>query len=435
MRPRDDLPIVLIWSVQDQMSHPLKPGEFVSSASELLSPSSGEPLKIMLVAHKFPPFVGGIEIHTYEVGRRMASLGHAVTVVTGDPSETLPSNEMVSGMRVLRLPVYPRSSDIFFAPGIFGLVGRERWDVAHVQGFHTLVPPLAMMALLRCKLPFVMTFHSGGHSASWRNRVRGLQAEVLRPLLMRASHLVAVSQFEAQHFATGLRIPRDRIEIVPNGAEIEPVADVEARPPDAPLILSVGRLERYKGHHRVIEAFDQFRRLVPKAELRVIGEGPFKPQLLEQVKKFGLNGCATVGAIPSSDRRSMARMLSSASLIMLLSEYEAHPVAALEAISLGRKIIATNSTGFAEMVDKGLIRGVDPKVSAAELVNAMVQELSRPNLAVTSQLTCDWDMCAGKLLQIYRRVLAAADQAGDRLDMPLNSPSTAAKRQLMNGVE
>ena len=42
-------------------------------------------LNILLVSHKFPPFMGGIETHTFEVGKRMAAGGHAVTVLTADP--------------------------------------------------------------------------------------------------------------------------------------------------------------------------------------------------------------------------------------------------------------------------------------------------------------------------------------------------------------
>ena len=59
-------------------------------------------LNILLVANRFPPFIGGVEMHTFEVGRRMAAKGHNVTVLTGDPASTLPSEQTMSGMRVRR---------------------------------------------------------------------------------------------------------------------------------------------------------------------------------------------------------------------------------------------------------------------------------------------------------------------------------------------
>ena len=313
------------------------------------APGDTPRLKILLVAHRFPPFIGGIEIHTFEVGRRMAARGHSVTVLTGDPTGKLAKEDLVAGMRVLRVAVYPKSSDIFFAPGVYREVVRATWDIIHVQGFHTFVPPIAMLGAVRGSAAFVITFHSGGHSSPVRNFIRGAQRAILRPLIVRANKLIAVSEFEADHFARGLRIRRDRIIVVPNGAEIGTPPDIA--PPDRshPMILSVGRLERYKGHHRVIAAFSELLKKRPGAELRVLGEGPYKPQLLKLVRTLGLEGSVTIGGIPPEQRQQMGGVLSKASVIVLLSDYEAHPVAALEAISVGRPVIASNSTGFAEM--------------------------------------------------------------------------------------
>src|SRR5947209_376478 len=75
-----------------------------------------------------------------------------------------------------------------------------------------------------------------------------------RPQLARPERLVAVSGFDAEFFAERLRLPRDRFAVIPNGSNLPEVS--QARPSEAgPLIVSVGRLERYKGHHRVLAAF------------------------------------------------------------------------------------------------------------------------------------------------------------------------------------
>jgi len=366
---------------------------------------SASRLKILLVAHKFPPFIGGIEMHTFEVGRRMASEGHSVTVLTADPSGTLPRDESVSGMRVLRVRAYPQSADMFFAPGVYSVIGAEPWDIIHIQGFHTFVPPVAMLAALRQKIPFVMTFHSGGHSSPARNLIRGIQCEVLRPLIRGAAQLIAVSQFEAEHFAARLRLDRTRILVVPNGAEIA-TPDTEVAPDlERPLILSIGRLERYKGHHRAIAAFVHVLKARPTAHLRVLGEGPYKAQLLNLIEKLGLTGHVTVGGIPPADRKGMGKIIQSASVITLLSEYEAHPVAALECISLGRRVIANNSTGFKEMHEAGLLRGVDPQASSETISKIILEEMDGEARDVRKVAIGNWDLCAGRLLEIYRTIL------------------------------
>jgi glycosyltransferase involved in cell wall biosynthesis len=363
-------------------------------------------MNILLVAHKFPPFIGGIEMHTFEVGRRMAALGHTVAVLTGDPTDKLAIEEMVAGMRVIRVPVYPKSSDIFFSPAIYAAVKKLKADIIHVQGFHTFVPPFAMLAAIRAAIPFVMTFHSGGHSSPLRNIVRGAQRLVLKPLITRASKLIGVSEFEADLFARGLGVPRDRVVVVPNGAEIEVREDAAKRDANTTLIVSVGRLERYKGHQRVIDAFAELLKKRPEAELRILGEGPYKPQLFEKVQRLKLDGRVTIGGIPPEQRERMGAILSSAAAIVLLSEYEAHPVAALEGIAVGRPVIANNSSGFAEMVSKGHLRGVDPKASPADVAAAIIEEIDRPTAGRPKIKINNWDDCANDLLNVYRTIVS-----------------------------
>jgi len=368
-------------------------------------PQSDGRIRILLVSHKFPPYMGGIETHTYEVARRMAGRGHSVTVLTGDASGALPAEESVSGTRVVRVPAYPRSSDLFFAPGVYREISRGSWDIVHVQGFHTFVPPIAMLAALRRSAAFVMTFHSGGHSSPARNIIRGVQRKILSPLILRADGLIAVSQFEADHFAASLGVSRDRIVVVPNGAEIETGLTATPPPPSRPVILSVGRLERYKGHHRVITAFAEVLKRRPEARLRILGEGPYKAQLVDQVGRAGLQDRVAIGGIPPEQRQRMAAVLSEASVVVLLSDYEAHPVAALEAISLGCRVLANNSTGFAEMAAKGQLRGIDPNASPAEVADAIIEEIDSPAGSSPRIHINNWDDCASALLDIYQAVV------------------------------
>ena len=64
----------------------------------------------------------------------------------------------------------------------------------HVQGIHTLVPPLAMVAAIVRRTPFLLTFHTGGNSSAFREKARRTQFRVLSPLLRRARTLIGVSR-------------------------------------------------------------------------------------------------------------------------------------------------------------------------------------------------------------------------------------------------
>ncbi|MCJ2076362.1 glycosyltransferase family 4 protein [Methylobacterium sp. E-016] len=377
------------------------------------------PLKILMVSARYLPFTGGTETHVHEVGTRLADAGHAVTVLTADPDSSLPAEERVGTMQVVRVRAYPKGRDWCLAPGLLrhvaGRVGRES-DVIHIQGYHTLAAPFAMLAASLHGTPFVLTFHSGGHSSAARVRARGLQQAILGPLASRAAQLIGVSEFEAAHFSTSMGIDRDRFVVVPNGASL-PKADAGATPcPDRPLVVSLGRLERYKGHHRAIEAFVHLRRKHPGARLRILGEGPYKAKLIEMISQHGLSEVATVGAIAARDRGAMATFLSTASLVVLLSDYEAHPVAVMEALSLGRPVLTSDTSGFRELAERGLVRSLPLETPPEAVAAAMSKQMAHPATAAVS--LPNWDECAAKLLAIYRCVVAGKGAAPAPSEMP-----------------
>ena len=105
-------------------------------------------LRILMVTPRYLPEMGGIETHVREVGSRLAA-HHSVQVLTTDRSRTLPPHETQAGMRIRRVAAWPRRADYYLAPGIWREIMRSDCDVIHIQGYHTLVAPLAMLAAVR----------------------------------------------------------------------------------------------------------------------------------------------------------------------------------------------------------------------------------------------------------------------------------------------
>jgi glycogen synthase len=341
----------------------------------------------------------------HEVSKRMAAAGHTIEILTADPTGKLPRQEFASGVRIVRAPAWPRGRDYYFAPSVFSAINRGKWDLIHIQGYHTMVAPLAMLAAIKRPIPFVITFHSGGHSSRMRNAMRGMQRAVLRPLVRHAVQLIGVSQFEADFFSTTLRLPRDRFMVIPNGAELPAVSERAAVPARWRLILSIGRLERYKGHHRAIEAFPEVLQRCPDARLMILGHGPYEPALRRLIAKHDLADAVTIESIPTDNRGRLASLLANAALVVLLSEYEAHPVAVTEALSLGRRVLVNNTTGLKQIADRGFARPVPPNATASEVAEAMLAELGGQSFRHDIEVGT-WDDCAWRLLETYREALA-----------------------------
>ncbi|RWB34844.1 glycosyltransferase family 4 protein [Mesorhizobium sp.] len=359
-------------------------------------------MRILMVAARCYPLIGGIETHIQEVGPRLVARSHAVDVLTTDPSGELPVEEDVRGMRVRRVRAWPRELDLYAAPGIYTAIRRGVWDLIHFQGYNSFVAPIGLLAAVRGDLPFILTFHSGGHSSRLRNAVRGTQHALLRPLVARAARLIGVSEFEADFFSVRMGVPRERFVVIPNGAAM-PVASPGVQV-DPHLIVSGGRLERYKGHHRAIAALPELIRRVPDVRLHIVGTGPYEGELRRLVATLGLEKRVTIAGIPGSERQKMADLLASAALFVLFSEYEAHPVAVMEALSLRRPVLVSDTSGLRELAANGLCRAIPCNAGPGELAAAMAEELEAhrevPDLALP-----DWDACAQSLNDVYYDVL------------------------------
>jgi len=364
-------------------------------------------LRVLTVTPRYLPEIGGVERHVHEVATRIAAAGCEMTVLTTDRSGGLPAVDADGPLTVRRVRAHPRGRDWLYAPGVGAVVAGGGWDVVHVQSYHTFVAPLAMRAASRARIPFVVTFHGGGHSQALRHRARRLQRAALRPLLARAARLVAVAEFEIEEYARELRLPRERFVLIPNGVDLPAAANgaaaLDGLPDGDPLIASIGRLEEYKGHQRVLAAFPHVLAAAPGARLWIAGSGPYEPQLRRQASRLGVADRVEIRAVPAADRGAMAAALARTDLVVLLSDFETHPIAALEALSAGRPLVVADGSGLGELAARGLARAIPvdatPQVAAA----AILRELRDPLPARALDLPT-WDDCAARLLELYTAV-------------------------------
>lgn len=372
-------------------------------------------LQVLMVTPRYFPYMGGIETHVYEVGRRLVRNGVHVTLLTTVPQNlltSLPKVDEIEGMRIIRVQAWPPQRDYYIAPEIYSIITHGKWDLVHCQGCHTFVPPLAMLAAQAAKIPYLVTFHTGGHSSRLRTSIRGAQWKLLRPLLAKASKLIGVSQFEANYFQHVLHVPAQRFSVIPNGATLPNLPSGVVKASTQPLIISVGRLERYKGHQRLITALPKIREQRPDARLLIVGVGPYETTLRELAQTVGVAEYVEIRSVPASDRQGMAEILSQATLVALLSEYEAHPIAVMEALALQRPVLVTNTSGLREIAEQGLARAIPLESTPEEVAQAVLQQIEEPLIPPTDIELPTWDDCARQLQSIYtlssRRVQCAS---------------------------
>jgi len=376
------------------------------AVTELSVVSRAAPLRVLQVAARATPDLGGIETHLDEVGRRLTVGGDIdLTVLVTDRTRSRLREERRDGYLLRRVPAWPRERDYYLAPGIYRQVRDGEWDLVHCQGIHTAVPVLAMAAARAARRPYLVTLHTGGHSLAHRNRVRALQWRALGPLVRGAQRVIGVSRHEARLFTELARLDPSRVMVIHNGGSL-PVLD---QAPDVVphRVVSVGRLERYKGHHRVVEALPYLRRVYPDATVEIIGAGPYEAELRELTTRLGVAEAVVIRSIPPSDRTAMATALGRAAAMAALSAYEAHPVSVMEALTLGTPVVGLDVAGVADLVEDGLVHPVPPAAGAEQVAAALAQVLAARRSAAVTRLPT-WDRCAQALAETYRAVARAA---------------------------
>ncbi|GCF10149.1 glycosyltransferase family 4 protein [Dictyobacter arantiisoli] len=365
------------------------------------------PLNILMTTPRYFPDTGGTEMHVHEVGRRLAQRGMNVTLLTTFPhhyTAPVPVEEEVEGMKVIRVQAWRQPSDFYIAPDIHSFMKRGHWDLIHCQGCHTLFSPMVMLAARAEKIPYIATFHSGGHSSRLRTTFRATQWKLLRPLLADAEKLIGVSEFETNYFRDLLHLPEKQFSVIPNGFSVPEGSYPEVEASSANLIVSVGRLERYKGHQHLIAALPKIREARPDARLAILGAGPYEAALHEMARKLNVAEHVTIRAIPASNREEMMALLSQASLVTLLSEYESQGIAIMEALALHRPVLVADTSALREYAQKNLARAVSPDSTPEELAAAVLDQLSNPLIPAQLNLPT-WDDCAEQLYRLYHTVV------------------------------
>ena len=171
--------------------------------------------------------------------------------------------------------------------------------------------------------------------------------------------------------------PQADIAVIPNGIADEfrhPQADRDATlaslgiDKDAIVLGTMGRLHPVKQHSILIDAMARLRQEARlPVHLIILGEGEERTRLERRCQTLGLTDNVTFTGL----RRDVARLLAAMDIAVFTSDYEAMPIALLEAMAAERTIITTDAGGFLNCVQPNVECLVIPRRDAAALAEAV----------------------------------------------------------------
>jgi colanic acid/amylovoran biosynthesis glycosyltransferase len=150
--------------------------------------------------------------------------------------------------------------------------------------------------------------------------------------------------------------------------------------PDSQLFVNVGRLTPQKGQLLLLEAFEDVLRDHPRASLLLAGDGEMRPLIESAIACAALAGRVRLSGWLSED--GIRKAILASRVLVLPSFAEGLPVVLMEALALGRPVIATQVAGVPELIRPGESGWIVPAGDRDELAGAMKVALASPAWAL-----------------------------------------------------
>jgi len=315
-------------------------------------------MKILVLIHEFPPVGGGGGRAAQDICHGLVERGYDVTVLTAH-LKGLPKEEIVDGIRVLRLPSLRREAfrADFLAMGGYVLSGLwagyrliKEWhpDVIHV---HFAVPAGALAWALSklTGIPYVMTVHLGDvpggvpeKTASWFKWVLPFTYPIWRD----AKQVIAVSEFTYQlalkHY------PRD-IGVIPNGVDLARLRPAGIRVQEPPRIVFAGRLMKQKNPLQIVRTLAELKHLSWNCVM--LGDGPLMPDVRQEIERHGLQDRFTLPGWVTPEE--VLTWFDKSDILFMPSVSEGLPVVGVQALAKGLAFVVSKIGGFMDIVDDG----------------------------------------------------------------------------------
>jgi N-acetyl-alpha-D-glucosaminyl L-malate synthase BshA len=316
-------------------------------------------LKIGIVCY---PTFGGSGVVATELGKALAEKGHSVHFITYAQPVRLGSMRKNIYYHEVRVSDYPLFDfppyELTLTSKLVDVVTHEKLDLLHV---HYAIPHASAAVFAKnilkgngINIPVVSTLHGTditlvGKDPSYE--------PVISYAINSVDAVTSVSESLKKDTYKHFKVNRD-IEVIPNFVEMDKIqiatksaADLRASfaKPEEKVLVHISNFRPVKRVDDVAKIFAEVRKSIP-AKLLLVGDGPDRNKIELMCRDYGM--CSDVHFLGKLKNPTEALHISD--LFLLPSESESFGLSALEAMSVGVPVIATNTGGVPEVVEDGV---------------------------------------------------------------------------------
>jgi glycosyltransferase involved in cell wall biosynthesis len=324
------------------------------------------PLRVVMVARKLWPLVGGPEKVLPNLAVELSERGCQVTMLTARWRPNWPSEISLRGVPVIRLPHTAETGWGNFAY----LLRLTRWLRVHRHSYDLVyVSQLkhearAAVRAVGARVPVVLRAERSGLSGDCQWQRVAFGGRRIAAACRRAAAVVAPTG-EVERELLAAAYPAAIVQSIPNGVPNPPPCTRQTQqaaramlaesnqdlelPPASPLAVYIGRLEPGCGLEMLVDAWAIITQRRSNARLWLVGDGALRSALQRRIESLGLSGRAAVlGVFDQVDE-----LLAAADLMVRPTAEPGTTMAILEAMSAGMPVIASDIPGHRQWIADG----------------------------------------------------------------------------------
>ncbi|MFZ3079837.1 MAG: glycosyltransferase family 4 protein [Bellilinea sp.] len=349
-------------------------------------------MRILSVLTYYRPHASGLTIYAERLAKALARRGHQVTVMTSQYTQDLPLDEMVEGVRVVRVPVAFRVSKGVIMPR-FGRMATQLVRENDVVQLHLPQFDAAGVAFRGriWKKPTIITYHCDlimpPGLLSWAAN-QGIL--LMNELAARLAHRIVTNTRDYAEHSLFLKRYLGKLEVIPPPIELPAVTPDAARGfaqkynPDGrrPVIGLASRFATEKGVEVLLDALPAILKEYPLGQVQfvgayknVVGEEAYFSRLYPRIQEYEKAGnWKFLGFIPDADMPAFFANLDVLALPSLNST-ESFGIVQIEAMTKGVPTVASDIPGVRQPVKMHGMGKIFPAGDAAALAGCLLEIL------------------------------------------------------------
>lgn len=334
----------------------------------------------------YPCLFGGGEYLFFLITKELAKRGHNVYVIT-QRSQGTQQVEVIEGIKIYRVgPEFVFSGTL--SPSIRyhlsyiiraskkgrDIIAENSRSGQNIDIIHSNVYMPALSGQLCSRfyhIPHIVTFHAmyqAQNKTYWKDLISKHKknmpfytsyiAKLIEKFIahMNVSAFHAVSELTKEGLVS-FGVDSHKISVIHNGLDLmqyESSTDPDSTGAssliaDKPTAVFVGRLEEFKNVGTVIEAFKNIIKIIPEAQLVIVGDGPHKDTLMKQAGSISKSNIIFTGRIPVFSPQKI-KIIKNSYFMVFPSIFEGLPMAIIESFACRKPVLACDVRPISDIV-------------------------------------------------------------------------------------